>query len=106
MTPTKDGYLEFTSYGPLPAAEEEERRSRREQAASEAERRVIELPLGESFVQTQVVGGNDLWAAGFETSVNNAPLVALLGGSDVPPETLQLKLVDDLLTYLDSLRAG
>lgn len=99
-TPTKNGYLEFTSYEPLSEEEDAECRSRRRQAASEAEHRVIELPLEDSLVQAQVVGGSDLWVAGFETLVRDAPLVALLSGAEIPPESLKLKLVDDLLTYL------
>jgi hypothetical protein len=104
-TPTENGFLEFTSYAPLPEEEQAERRSRRERAASEAEHRVIELPLEDSLVQVQVVGGNDLWEAGFEALVGGAPLVVLLSGADIPPESLKLKLVDDLLTYLDPSKA-
>lgn len=99
-TPTENGYLEFKSYGPISEEEEAESRSRRRQAALEAEHRVIELRLEDSLVQTQVVGGNDLWAAGFETFVSDASLIGLLSGADIPPESLKLKLVDDLLTWL------
>lgn len=96
--PTKEGYLEFKSYEATPVDEEEIRR--REQAASEAEHRVLELPLGSSLVQAEVVGGSDIWSAGFETVVSNAPLVALLNGEDISPESLKLELVDDLLAFL------
>ncbi len=97
-TPTENGYIELNVYEGVPVEEDEI--SRREQAASEAEHRMIELALGDLLVQAQVVGGNDLWEAGFETLVDGAPLVGLLGGTDIPPEFLKLELVEDLLTFL------
>ncbi len=97
-TPTENGYIELNIYEGVPVDEDEI--SRRKQAASEAEHRMIELALGDLLVQAQVVGGNDLWEAGFETLVDGAPLVALLGGTDIPPESLKVELVEDLWAFL------
>lgn len=96
--PTEKGYLEFKCYEATSVDEEEIRR--REQAASEAEYRMLELALGDSLVEAEVIGGSELWSAGFEIVVSDAPLVALLSGSDIPPESLKLELVDDLLAFL------
>jgi len=77
-----------------------EGRARRQRAASEAEHRLVALPLDGSPVQATVVGDSEDWSAGFETIWKGGPLVILLSGRATAIESLKLELVDDLLSHL------
>jgi hypothetical protein len=101
-TRTENGYLESWVYESPSEEEANERRARRERAASEADHRVVELPLAGSLVQATVVGGTDIWSAGFETAWKGGPLVVLLSGRAIAVDSLKLELVDDLLAHLRS----
>ncbi|HVO54686.1 MAG TPA: hypothetical protein VMT37_09750 [Solirubrobacterales bacterium] len=101
---TEKGYLETRMYESLPAEEEERQRLARKEAASNAEHRVVALALGSLTVDATVVGGSEMWSAGFETPPGEVPLSVLLSGGSVPVDTLKMELVADLVTYLGQAR--
>lgn len=90
----------FTTYKPLSSKQEDERRLKRERAAADADRREVEIEVNGSPVPAELVSERRFWAAGFETSFNGAPVVGLLNAEGTPPESLRLRLVANLLTYL------
>jgi hypothetical protein len=104
-TRTENGYLEFRLYESPPEETIKEEEARRKRAASEAEHRVVALPLGDSLVQATVVGEAGIWSAGFETTWDDGPLVVLLSGGGAAVDSLKLDLVDDLLAHLHSAQA-
>lgn len=102
---TEQGYLETSMHESLPKDEEERRRLARKGVARNAQHRVVSLPLGDSFVDAMVVGGGDMWAAGFEMPPDSIPLSVLVSGGSVSVDALRLELVDDLLAHLDQTQA-
>jgi urease accessory protein UreF len=101
-TPTDRGYLETKIFESPPAEEIEAQQNARSEAARAAEHRVVVLRLGESIVEATVVREPDMWAAGIETSREGAPFAVLLTGGAVPVDSLELRLVDNLLAYLET----
>jgi hypothetical protein len=99
-TPTESGHAVFTTYKPLSSKQEDEMRLKRERAASDADHREVEIEVNGSPVPAKLVSERRFWAAGFETSFNGAPVVGLLNAEGTPPESLRLRLVANLLTYL------
>jgi hypothetical protein len=106
LVSTPKGYVETSSLGPAAQDGEEKRRLAREEAARDAEHRVVSLPLGDSSLDATVIGGAEMWSAGFEMPPDPIPLSVLLSGGSVPVDALRLELVDDLLMRLDQTGLG
>jgi hypothetical protein len=84
-----------------PAAEVQARSRERRRARQKAPRGGSEIRLETRAAAAHVIGGRDLWAAGFRTEANGVPLTALLTGRELDLELIVLKVITDLRAHLE-----